>query len=224
MLMQQKGRKEREYGKIFLKEGDSLGKLDQMLSELSSKCGMDYNNLLQLLKKREDYVSIPASLFNNPLCPLENVVLYLHIKFGFSQTEIAGMLERDHTTIWTTLEHAMKKIKLGKYKEIMDLVDDTNQILVPIEVFSDRKLSILESLSIYIKDKFGMSYHQIAMILGKNDRTVWTVVNRARKKLNGLFQSRGYRRKSKISSEHIKQSLMKEHKGGRKALLRRRRS
>jgi hypothetical protein len=53
---------------------------------------------------------------------------------------------------------------------------------VPINIFKDRKLSILERLSSYVKDNYELSYHQIALALGKNDRTIWTVVNRAKKK------------------------------------------
>ena len=56
-------------------------------------------------------------------------------------------------------------------------------ILIPIKIFSNRKLSVLENLTIYVMNRFNMKYHDIALLLGKDDRTIWTVVNRARKKL-----------------------------------------
>ena len=182
MLSQIREQQERKFGRIFLEENTALNRLDTIFKEISSKYAMDYNNILQLLKKRQNYVTIPASMFNNSLSPLENVVLYLYVKFGFSQTEIATLLNRDHTTIWTTLENAMKKSKIQKYNELIAALEQ-EEILVPVQVFADRKLSILESLSIYIKDRFEMSYHQIALMLGKNDRTIWTVVDRARRKI-----------------------------------------
>lgn len=185
MLNQLRERKERRLGRVSLEEGKALTRLDSIFSELSLKYDMDYNNILQLLKKRETYISIPASIFNNSLSPLENVVLYLNVSINLNQTRIAETLNRDHTTIWTTLENAMKKIKRTKYKEFVDGLDK-DKLLIPVSIFANRKLSILESISIYIKDKFNMSYHEIALLLGKNDRTVWTVVNRARKKLTIL--------------------------------------
>ena len=181
MLREIREQQERRFGRVFLEENEALDRLDTIFSELSMKYGIDYNNIMQLLKRRQNYVSIPASVFNNPLSPLENVVLYLNLHLRLSQTEISNLLNRDHTTIWTTLENARKKIKESKYNELIAKLDE--KILIPVSVFSNRKLSILESLSIYIKEKYDMNYHQIALILGKNDRTIWTVVNRGRKKI-----------------------------------------
>ena len=89
-------------GNVFIDDIKALNRLDSLFSRLSSEYDMDYRAVAKILKKRQDYVAIPASIFNNQLSPLENVVLYLSLKFSFSQTQIAGMLRRDHTTIWTT--------------------------------------------------------------------------------------------------------------------------
>lgn len=182
MLSQIREQRERKLGKITLEDGKALSRLDFIFSELSSKYDLDTNNLMQLLKKRQRYISIPAEIFKSSLSPLENVVMYLGVQLQLNQTQISNVLNRDHTTIWTTLLNAKNKIKEVEYKEFISHIPEEN-ILVPISVFANRKLSILESLSIYIKDKFELNYHQIALILGRNDRTVWTVVNRARKKL-----------------------------------------
>ena len=66
---------------------------------------------------------------------------------------------------------------------MIDKLPDSEKILVPVKIFSDRKLSILENISMYMKDRFNMSYHEIAIVLGKNDRTIWTVVNRGWRKI-----------------------------------------
>lgn len=172
---------EQRLGRIFVEENAALSRLDTIFSGLSSKYKMNYANIIGMLKKRQSLLSIPASIFNNQLSPLENVVLYLNVRLRFSQTQITNILRRDYTTIWTTLEHASKKISKAVYGGILK-VREKEEILIPIRIFANRKLSILESLSIYIKNQFSLSYHQIALLLGKNDRTIWTVVNRGRRK------------------------------------------
>ena len=161
-------------------EHTDIIKLKSLMNELSRKFNTDQKELVSILKKRGRYASVPLKLFNNILSPLENVVMYLHIKLGFNQTDVAKMLNRDHTTIWTTLEKALTKITKSKYLQLISKIKE--EYLIPIQIFENRKLSILEHVSIYIKDKYSLSYHEIAILMGKNDRTIWTVVNRARKK------------------------------------------
>ncbi len=72
---------------------------------------------------------------------------------------------------------------------------------VPLEIFRDRTLAPLEAVSLYLKDKKGMSYHEIAVLLNRNDRTVWTCYNRARKKL--FLQESKSKLKSGIKKEEV---------------------
>ena len=183
MISQIREEREKRLGRIYFEESTSLAKLGGLFSKLSSDYNMDYGNIAAILKKRQSYASIPASIFNNVLSPLENVVLYLSVRYRFNQTKIAEILCRDHTTIWTTLENAQQKINRLKYTGMIDKLPDSEKILVPVKIFSDRKLSILEDISMYMKDRFNMSYHEIAIVLGKNDRTIWTVVNRGWRKI-----------------------------------------
>ena len=55
-------------------------------------------------------------------------------------------------------------------------------LTVPVSVLSDRSVSILESLVEYLKNSLGLSYHEIALMLNRDDRTIWTCYNRASKK------------------------------------------
>ncbi|MBW2965246.1 hypothetical protein KY363_07350, partial [Candidatus Woesearchaeota archaeon] len=54
---------------------------------------------------------------------------------------------------------------------------------VPSSIFIDRDLAPLESITEYLKEKHGLSFHEIALLLNRDDRTVWTCYNRASKKL-----------------------------------------
>ena len=61
-------------------------------------------------------------------------------------------------------------------------VDSIISVNIPSFIFQNRKLSVLESLVVYMKEEYEMNFHQIAMILNRDDRTIWTVYSRARKK------------------------------------------
>ncbi len=53
---------------------------------------------------------------------------------------------------------------------------------VPITVISDRSLSVLEAIVEYLHEKKSLSFHQIAVLTKRDDRTIWTCYDRAKKK------------------------------------------
>jgi predicted transcriptional regulator len=59
---------------------------------------------------------------------------------------------------------------------------------IPSFVFKDRTLSVLEVMVEYLKDNKGMKFHEIALIINRDDRTVWTVYRRAKLKRKGLIK------------------------------------
>jgi hypothetical protein len=55
-------------------------------------------------------------------------------------------------------------------------------VAIPSDIFRDRTLAPLESISEFLKDREGMSFHEIAVLLNRDDRTIWTCYTRAKKK------------------------------------------
>lgn len=53
---------------------------------------------------------------------------------------------------------------------------------VPTSVFTDRVLSPLEAVVEFLKEKHNFSYKEISIILNRDERNIWTVYNRAKKK------------------------------------------
>lgn len=74
-----------------------------------------------------------------------------------------------------------------------DLHED-GELLIPSYVFRDRSISVLEAAVEYLVKNERLSYHQIAVLLNRNDRTIWTVFSRVQKK------RKGYRRGRQIST------------------------
>ncbi|MBT3297655.1 hypothetical protein HN385_01925 [archaeon] len=61
---------------------------------------------------------------------------------------------------------------------------EKSSLAIPTSIFKNRKLSILEAIVVHLKENKKMTYAQIARLLNRNDRTIWTAYNRTLKKKN----------------------------------------
>jgi len=71
-------------------------------------------------------------------------------------------------------------------KEKRGQLSSKSDVSIPSIIFRDRELKVLEVLVEYLKEKREMSYHEIAVLLNRDDRTIWTVYSRAKKKRGKL--------------------------------------
>ena len=72
-------------------------------------------------------------------------------------------------------------MKKQNNKQKFDL-ENPSRIKIPLRVFRDRNVAVLECISEYLKDEVGLNYHEIAVLLNRDDRTIWTCYNRVKKK------------------------------------------
>ena len=120
---------------------------------------------------------LPVFIFkNSSLSALETIVKYLKQEHNLSYAEISRLLNRSSKTIWITYQGAKKKMP----KKLRGKSD----IFIPVEIFQNRKFSVLENLVSYLKQEQGISHKQIAKLINRNYRTVLTVYRRFRKKTN----------------------------------------
>lgn len=127
---------------------------------------------------KKDYSSlgIPSFVFNEKLGSLETIVKYLKENLNIKVMKIASLLGRNDKTIWSTYNNAKKK-----YPE--KFTEGESKLEIPISIFSSRKLSVLESIVYYIKENYDLTFHEIALVLKRDDRTIWTVYQKAKKKM-----------------------------------------
>ena len=59
---------------------------------------------------------------------------------------------------------------------------DIGKYTIPLSVVCDRDVSIFETIVEYLKETYDLTYHEIAVLLNRDDRTIWTVYKRAQKK------------------------------------------
>ena len=127
----------------------------------------------EIIGKKE--ASIPIGVFGNDmLSSLEAVVKYLKEDLKLRLSKIGKLLNRSSKTIWATYSNAARKMP-SSFGEV------SRDILVPASAFSDRSFSTLESLVGFVK---GLDYsnHEVALMLHLDDRTIWTVYDRVKKK------------------------------------------
>lgn len=131
---------------------------------------------------KEIEVSIPISILKDrTLAPLEAISVYLKDARGRTYHQIAELVNRDDRTIWTCYNR-------GKKKNDKPLKLEQTSESIPLEVLRDRSLAPLEAISKFLKETRNMTYHQIAELVNRDDRTIWTCYNRAKKKLGEVVQ------------------------------------
>ena len=64
-----------------------------------------------------------------------------------------------------------------RQKEAMD-----SSASIPTAILRDRTLKPLEAIVEYLHEHEKLTLHQIAKLLNRDDRTIWTVYNRAKRK------------------------------------------
>ncbi len=122
---------------------------------------------------------LPISIFGNEeLGCLETIVKYLKEDINLRFHDIALILNRNDRTIWATYKSACRKRK-------QKLIVKESKFLVPVSIFADRELSVLETIVTYLKGNFNLRYSQIAVLLNRDERNIWAVYNKALKKKNG---------------------------------------
>ncbi len=61
--------------------------------------------------------------------------------------------------------------------------EETHALSIPLAIFENRRISVLEAITIYLRDSTHLSFHEIASRMKRDDRTIWTSYTRGKKKL-----------------------------------------
>jgi hypothetical protein len=151
--------------------------IKERVNSICEKHGLEDAELLYLIRKSGPVNQFPVEILSQNLSPLEAVVSYLKNNKGQKFCDIAKLLNRDERTIWVTFENAKKKQKTI-------FVPQKSASQIPLAIVRNRQLSILESVSVFLKEKKSLTLTKISSILNKDTSTVWTAISRADKKLS----------------------------------------
>ena len=143
-----------------------------LLQLIDSLSDQEKREFVDVIMKRGR--GMPISVFQSKLSGLELLVRYLRDVEQKSFKEIAQMLNRNVQTIYTTY----RKAKI-KFPDQLDL--SNYSVIIPLDIFTNRKFSVLESIVFYLKNQ-GLNFRKIATLLNRDYNTVRTVYLRYSKK------------------------------------------
>ena len=144
--------------------------------------GFSSEEIVKLIKEflefpEKEEIKVPISVFKNDyLSSLENIVKYLRENLLLSFKQIGSLTNRNEIALAVTYRNAKRKLA-EKF-----VVTEISPYSIPPTILRDRNISVLENVVAYLKDTFGLNYHSIAVLLNRDDRTIWTVYQRAKKK------------------------------------------
>jgi len=159
------------FSKISKEDLAAIKKVKEILLPLKEKYNLSFNDLQKLL---DGQLAFPLEILSRRLTFLESVVKYLKENKELSLREISKEIGRDERNVWHIFDKSNKK-----YPERFTISEVSYWI--PISILNSN-LSSLEALVSYLKNKFSLSFHEIAVLLKRDDRTVWTVYQRAKNK------------------------------------------
>lgn len=150
-----------------------IGSLGAVLGELQSR-GVGASDALMLANLQR---GVPLSVFNSSLGALESIVKYMREELLLDYVTIARMLGKNSGPIGVTYRRSLVKLKKS--------LDTSSKESIPFEALrenSAKGLSVFESVAYHLARQ-GHDWHEIARILHRHDKTVWTVLDRAKRKM-----------------------------------------
>jgi len=67
-----------------------------------------------------------------------------------------------------------------------DILSKYSNVKIPISILRHKKLTTYEALIVYLKDDSGFNYHNIAVLLERDERDVRKVYFRAKNKIKNV--------------------------------------
>ncbi|MBW2993590.1 hypothetical protein KY317_03385 [Candidatus Woesearchaeota archaeon] len=134
-----------------------------------------FAGLIRTAEELEERYSVPGHIFTKKITLLESTVKYLKENLNLNYKKIAELVNRDQRNIWQIYHSAKQKFP-SKFTV------KKSKFMIPVSILADKKFSALEAFVAYLKDNLGLSYHEIAILTKRDDRTIWTACHRHRKK------------------------------------------
>ncbi len=156
--------------------------LDEVLLFLENNYAVSQSDVLGLIKNKQrerqqqEAAYIPVSLFAaSPLSSLEAITVYFRDNQSFSFMQMGKLLARNPIALSASYRAAKKK-----YDKKIHV--NHSKYFIPATIFQKKELSVLENIVFYLKHEYRLTNAQISQLLKKDQRTIWTVLSRAKDK------------------------------------------
>jgi len=146
---------------------------ESFLRYMKEERGLDIEDIARLVDEKD--ITVPITVFALDISPSEALCKYLKENRGLSFRKIGVFLNRDERSAWTSYQRAQKK-----HPEPFPSMDDA--LAIPVSIFTQRDLSILEHVVSFALTRTGMSIPALSRLLCKHPSALHTVAKRAAKK------------------------------------------
>lgn len=148
-------------------------RIKELANILRAKHNLTTKDIIYLADEKE--VLIPVSIFTKKLSILEAITKYLKEDLELNYHEIGELINRNEKNLWHTYRNACKK--LPSRLEISE-----SRYFIPVSIFQN-DLGVMGNVVLYLREEIELSFHNIAVLLERDDRTIWTMWNHAKKKI-----------------------------------------
>jgi hypothetical protein len=148
--------------------------VNTILETFSSEELMELDGMIST-RLSED-VTIPISIFSTKISPAEALTKYLKENMNLKINKIAELLHLSHKTVWANYNNSTKR-------NLASFPKRKNDLMIPLSCFVDTRLSVLESIILYLRDEKGIHNRDASIILKKNQAVLSTSYHRAISKL-----------------------------------------
>ena len=89
----------------------------------------------------------------------------------------------DVNAVDTLIQNLIEKNKIS-FSEVIELLREKRRekkvVTFPLSILKNRSLGILEAVTKYLKEELNLTYHEMAALLNRDDRPIWTTYNKAK--------------------------------------------
>lgn len=156
------------------REAPDMDLLGSVLRHMKDQ-GLTVQQLITLYEDISPKDSVPVSIFAQSIPPSQALCNYLHRQRGLSFRDISLLLNRDQRSIWTSCNRRVSDLR----------TPEESGILIPLSIFKDRSMSILEHVVNYLRAQHSLTNSGIAKLLNKNPSSIITVAKRIEQKMSG---------------------------------------
>jgi len=146
--------------------------LKKLYTSIKRKYKLTATDVISRLEEKE--VLIPSCVFNEKLSVFESMVKYLKENLSLANREIAVLTFKSQKSIWQSYNSTKKK-----FPSLFEIKPSVCHI--PVSILKE-PFTILEAVVKYLKEDLKLSFHKIAVVLRRDDRTIWTVYDRVKRK------------------------------------------
>ncbi len=109
------------------------------------------------------------------------------VKKAITDSENTHKTLLDKKLIRHEIQSALSELMLGKHEHSLSFATKHVSIKIPLSIFCEKKLGVLEALVKYLREEEGLTLKEIALIIKKDNKSLWVSYNNARKKVKKPF-------------------------------------